>query len=216
MTTYDLSRTLDADASVYPGDPAVAVRPHATHGADGYRVRRLELGSHSGTHVDAPNHVLPDGRTLDDFPIETFAFDAVRVDCTDAGPREAIGRDRLPDEPPDADLLAVHTGWDEYWGTERYLDHPYLDPDAAAWLAEAGFHVGVDALNVDPTPTDRTADDEPAGVPAHRALLGADRLIVENLRSLDAPPERFELCAHPLALADADAAPTRAVARVRE
>ncbi|WP_256391707.1 cyclase family protein [Natronoarchaeum rubrum] len=219
MTTYDLSQSLDAEGTTYPGDPAVSVTPHATHESDGYRVTELALGSHSGTHVDAPSHLLPDGRNLDEVGLSTFAFDAVRIDCTDHGAREPIGRDAVAAAPTDADLLVVRTGWSEHWGTNRYLDHPYLSSDAAVWLAEQGFHVGVDTPNVDPTPrqeptTERT--DEPEGFPAHRALLGSDCLLVENLRNLGAPPDRFELCAYPLPIPDADGAPARAVARVDE
>lgn len=217
MTTHDLSQPLDAEGTTYPGDPAVSVTPHATHERDGYRVSELAMGSHGGTHVDAPSHLLPEGRDLDEFELSTFAFDAVRIDCTDAGAREPIGRDAVAAAPTDADLLVVRTGWSEHWGTDRYLDHPYLSPDAAAWLAEREFHVGVDAPNVDPTPRQAsTADrtDEPEGFPAHRALLGNDRVLVENLANLGAPPDRFELCAYPLPIPDADGAPARAVARV--
>jgi len=221
VTTYDLSQPLDGEGTVYPGDPAVAVTPHATHESDGYRVSELALGSHGGTHVDAPSHILKDGRDLDEFDLSTFAFDAVRIDCTDAGVRDPIGRDAVAAAPTDADLLVVHTGWSEHWGTDRYLDHPYLSPDAAAWLAEQGFHIGVDTPNVDPTPrgdavADDRSDDEPEGFPAHRALLGSDRVLVENLANLGAPPERFELCAYPLPIPDADGAPARVVARVDE
>jgi len=216
VTTYDLSQPLDGEGTVYPGDPDVSISSHATHERDGYRVTELALGSHSGTHVDAPSHLLPDGPDLDEFDPSTFAFDAARIDCTDADAREPIGRDAVAAAPPDADLLVVRTGWSEHWGTDRYLDHPYLSPDAAAWLAERGLHVGVDTPNVDPTPpidAERRSNDEPEGFPAHRALLGSDLVIVENLTALGAPPERFELCAYPLPVSDADGAPARAVAR---
>lgn len=219
MRTYDLSQPLDGEGTVYPGDPAVSATPHATHESDGYRVAALALGSHSGTHVDAPSHLLTDGRDLDEFELSTFSFDAVRIDCTDAGAREPIGRDAVATAPIDADLLVVRTGWSEHRGTDRYLDHPHLSPDAAAWLAENGFHVGVDAPNVDPSPpidADEQSNDEPEGFPAHRALLGNDRVLVENLAGLGAPPDRFELCAYPLPLPDADGAPARAVARVED
>ncbi|SNZ16254.1 Kynurenine formamidase [Natronoarchaeum philippinense] len=242
MPTHDLSQPLDAAGSVYPGDPDVSVTPHATHEADGYRVHALELGTHGGTHVDAPSHLLPDGRDLDEFDLSTFAFDAVRIDCTDYGAREPIGKDAVVEAlsdvdagtptdadagtptdadagtPTDADAVVVHTGWSAYWGTDQYFDHPYLSADAAAALAEAGLHVGVDTPNVDPTPsaTGAGSDDEPEGFPAHRELLGSDRLLVENLHNLGALPERFELCAYPLPIRDADGAPVRAVARVEE
>jgi kynurenine formamidase len=198
----------------YPGDPPVAVESHATAEADGYRVSRLSLGTHAGTHVDAPSHTEPDGRTLGSFGVERFRFDAVRVDCRGLEPRTAIDRNRLPGRV-DGDLLVLDTGWSDHWGTPAAYDHPYLSADAAAWCADQSLDVATDAMSVDPTP--RPGDDAgaggdgEAGVPAHHALLGRDRLILENLTNLSGLPGRFELHAYPLAV-DGDGAPVRAVA----
>ena len=205
---HDLSHPIETGMQTYPGDPAVTVEPAATHGTDGFHVESVECGSHSGTHVDAPAHTEPDGRTLDAYPVERFVFDALRVDCRDVGAREPIPARRVPDA--DVDLLAFRTGWDATWGTDRYLDHPYLSPAAAEACAERGFDVGIDTLNPDPTPSPNAGDDEPTGLEAHHALLGDGSLIVENLAGLGAVGERFELRAYPLAL-PSDGAPVRAV-----
>ncbi|MBB6645273.1 cyclase family protein [Halobellus ruber] len=204
----DLSHPIETGMQTYPGDPDVAVRSHAAHDADGYRVSSLELGSHTGTHVDAPSHVLPDGKTLDAYPLDRFVFDAVRVDCRDLGPREPVPPERIPSA--DADCVVLWTGWDTHWGTERYLDHPYLSPVAARACVDRGLAVASDTLNPDPTPTDAAGDDEPDGLVAHHALLEADCLILENLTGLDAVADRFELRAYPLATRG-DGAPVRAV-----
>ncbi|WP_435157305.1 cyclase family protein [Haladaptatus sp. DFWS20] len=214
----DCTQVLDADATTYPGDPPIERTPHATHKVDGYQVTELGLGTHSGTHVDAPCHTEPDGRTLDSFPIETFVFDALLVDCSGKTAREPIERVDLPN-PTDDDLLVFYTGWDAHWGTKIYFDHPYLTAETASWCAKHDYHVAIDALNVDPTPTEKASDDvsryaedEPEGVPAHHALLGTDHLIVENLTNLDGLPEQFTLTAFPLSVSNADGAPVRAVA----
>ena len=218
MPTRDLTQSLDADATVYPGDPDVESTPAATHESDGYRVTELRLGTHSGTHIDAPSHTEPDGKTLDAFDVESFAFDARVVDCSELEAREPIGVDAVPDresgENPKTEMLVFRTGWDAHWGTDRYLDHPYLSADAAAACAERGWHVGLDALSPDPSPSERGAEraGEPDGVPAHRELLGSELFVVENLTGLEGLPERFELRAYPLALAAADGSPVRAVA----
>ena len=209
---YDLTHPVETGMPTYPGDPSVAVTPHATHTMDGYRVSAVSVGSHAGTHVDAPAHTDPDGRTLDSYPVSAFVFDAVRVDCRDLSARDPIPAARVPDV--DADCLVCWTGWDRHWGTDRYHDHPYLAPAAARACAKRGYAVATDTLSPDPTPTEHARDDDSEGLPAHHALLGSDCLVVENLTGLDAVADRFELLALPLALRG-DGAPVRAVGRPR-
>lgn len=204
----DLSQSIENGMQTYPDDPSVAVRRHASHEEHGVRVDALECGSHTGTHVDAPVHTEPHGDTLGAYPIDRFVFDAVRIDCRDLGAREPIPAERVPDV--DADLVAWWTGWDEHWGTDRYLEHPYLSPAAAEACVDWGFDVAVDSLNPDPTPTENASEDEPEGFAAHHALLGNELLILENLTNLDRVGDRFELRAYPLAI-DSDGAPVRAV-----
>jgi len=211
MPHRDLSRTIRSDMPAFPGDPPVGIEPHATMADDGYRVSAINCGSHTGTHVDAPSHTEPDGRTVDSYPPERFVLDAVRVDLRGHDPRSRTGPDDVPSV--DADVVVFQTGWDEHWGTSTALDHPFLTPGAAERCVEQGYDVATDALNVDPTPSERAAASEPDGVPVHHALLGADRLIVENLMNVAGLPERFELRALPLKLGDGDGAPARAVAR---
>jgi kynurenine formamidase len=222
MTTYDLTHPLSTATPTYPGDPPVAIDPHATMTEDGYRTTRVSFVTHAGTHVDAPAHTEPDGKTLDEFPVAAFRFDAAVVDCTDVDARSPITADRLAagDPPPGADALLVHTGWDDHWGTDRYRDHPFLAPGAAEWLVDRDYHVGLDTFSPDPTPPaagesacdEFDSNPEPGGIPAHHELLGAERFVVENLCGLDRLPDRSTLHAYPLAIEGADGSPVRAVA----
>lgn len=206
---WDLTQPVTDGMPTVPGDPPVSVTPAATVEQDGYAVSRLHLGSHAGTHVDAPAHVFADRRTLGEYAVDRFVFEAVVVDCRDLSARDPIPLGRVP--PADAgDCVVFHTGWDAHWGTDRYLDHPYLSPAAGRACRDRGLAVGIDALSPDPTPTDRAGPEEPSGLPAHEAILGAEHLIVENLRNLSAVSARVELRALPLAF-DGDAAPVRAV-----
>ena len=214
----DLSHPIEAGMQTYPGDPAVEVAPHATHDADGFHVDAVRCGSHTGTHVDAPAHTEPGGRTLEAYPVERFVRRAVVADCTHLGARESIPASSVPGPDADADLVAFRTGWDDFWGTETYLDHPYLSAATAEACADRGFDVAVDTLNPDPTPTDDAGDagdDEPTDFRIHHTLLGDGRLIFENLTNLDRVGERFEFRAYPMALAS-DGAPVRAVGVVPE
>lgn len=214
MPMYDCSHPLTDEMPVYPGSRPVGVETATTVASDGARVTELALDTHVGTHIDAPAHTLADGKTLDEFPLSAFSFDALVVDCTGLSDREPIEQSSLPDVTA-YDMLVVRTGWDEYWGTDRYRDHPYLTAETARWCAENGYSVGLDTFGPDPTPSarpEREHDDEPDGYPAHDALFAENRLIVENLRGLERLPAEFELIAHPLAL-EAEASPVRAVAQ---
>jgi kynurenine formamidase len=207
----DLTQTVQSGMPVFPGDPEVELSEHATVPADGYRVHSLYCGSHSGTHVDAPSHVVADGETLDAFSVERFVLDAVLIDCTECDSREPIGPERLP--ATEADLLVVQTGWSDHWNDRTYRDHPFLTPAAAEFCVEQRYDIAVDALNPDPTPTDRAKPGEPSGFPVHHQLLSEQLLIFENLTNLSGLPERFEFLAFPMKLTEGDGAPVRAVAQ---
>jgi len=205
----DLSHPIETGMQTFPGDPDVSVEAVATAAADGYRVSELRLGTHSGTHIDAPSHVGLEG-SIDGFGIDRFVFDARVVDCTASDAREPIGPSALPDDDG-GEMVVLETGWDAFWGTDRYRDHPYLSPDAADRCVEAGWSVGLDTLNPDPTPSQNATPDEPEGVPAHRRLLGNDLFIVENLRNLEGLG-RCRLFAVPLSIVEGDGSPVRAFA----
>lgn len=205
---YDLSHPITDGMQTFPGDPGVEISGATDFETDGYRVTKFGCGSHTGTHVDAPSHTEPDGLSLDGFSIDRFFGEAIRVDCRDLGPRQPIPPDRVPDH--DADWVVFWTGWDDHWGTDAYLDHPHLATETARRCATRGYDVAVDTLNPDPTPSPNARDDEPDGFQAHHALLGSDRLIVENLRGLERLTDRFELRVPPLPLGG-DGAPVRAV-----
>ncbi|MFW5949806.1 MAG: cyclase family protein [archaeon] len=207
---YDLTHPVETGMQTYPGDPSVSVEAVATYSEDGYRQSRLSCGSHTGTHVDAPAHVERDGRRLEAFEIDSFVMRCHRIDCRDIAARDSIGVDRIPTVDSDIDCLVVWTGWDDHWGTDRYLDHPSLTPRAARSCARQDLALALDTLNPDPTPSPATVTGDPVEFPAHHAILGAGQLIVENLCNLEAVDDRFELRAYPLSLAE-DGAPVRAV-----
>lgn len=218
----DLSRPIETGMTTYPGDPDVTLSPDATHTADGYATSEIRVGSHAGTHVDAPRHTLADGEPIDEGAIGSFALDTHLVDLAGAlDAREPITAATLPAPGAvcdECDLLVFRTGWADHWGTNRYRDHPFLAEAAAKRCRELGVGVGLDTFGPDPTPSAPRAisgeppAEEPHGTPAHDVLLGASLPIVENLCELDDLPERFRLYAFPLRLRDGDGSPVRAVA----
>jgi kynurenine formamidase len=174
---------------------------------DGFRVSRLSLGTHQGTHLDAPSHYLPDGAGAESVPLEKLCGEAVVLDI----PRGRLG---VIDE---AALIAsgelragarilIRTGWGAQWGGKNYaFEGPGLTIGAARLLADRGVWL----LGMD-TASPSEVDSEPV----HRILTVAGVAIVENLANLDLCPPRVELHALPLPLVGCDGAPLRVVAEV--
>ena len=86
----DLSRRVDAETQVYPGDPHVRLEPAATLAAHGVNVLAVHIGSHSGTHVDAPYHFVEGGGRIDEMALGLFVGRAVVLDVRGKGPRERM------------------------------------------------------------------------------------------------------------------------------
>ncbi|WP_396450089.1 cyclase family protein [Actinomadura sp.] len=214
----DLSVPITTGMPVYPGDPEVEAAPALTTAESGVNVLRLHMGSQTGTHVDAPFHIDDALPRLDELPLTRFTGPAAVMDVRGLPPRAPIPPDALPPGLEPGDVLLIATGWSAHWGTDDYLAHPYPAPETAEAIIAAGVRtVAVDALSVDPTPPPGSDDFSLA---VHRVLCGAGAVIAENVTGLDAVVDAYEagcsieLFLFPIALAAADGAPARAVARV--
>lgn len=149
----DLTRPIVEGMSVYPGDPLFQSRPFADHAADGYRGTKLTLGTHLGTHIDAPFHYFCDGETLDSFPVDFFFGSAAVVDLT---PLIGVGSDRFEGRTPGRPaaigcddlegfaplferypIIFLRTGWaSRFHARDYYTDFPSLSPATCDWIAD--------------------------------------------------------------------------------
>lgn len=210
----DLTQPLTTGTPVYPGDPEVTLRPAATRATDGTNLLHVTMGSQSGTHVDAPFHLLDAGARVDEIALDRFLGRGIVIDLRHRGPRTPITIDDLSEVRPRLQpglIVLLHTGWSRHWGSDHYLDHPYLDAGAAELLVEAGIRtVGIDAASVDETVE---GPEHPTGLAAHQVLLSCGGVIVENLTNLHrigVPDPMISVL--PLRIVGGDGAPVRAVA----
>ncbi len=207
---YDLSQPIENGMTYYPGDPQPVIDNNSIASSP-WKVSHLSIGSHTGTHIDAPIHFFPQGKKIDQYGLERFILPGMVVNLSDLQPNQTIDIRMISpilEKLPKGGTLIIRTNWDRYWKTETYSRHPYLTPQAADGLVSAAASlVGIDALNVDST-LESTCH-------AHEILLGNDVLIVENLRGLEqlAPNTLYEFSFLPLLLKDVDGSPVRAVAR---
>ncbi|MEG1603103.1 MAG: cyclase family protein [Cloacibacillus sp.] len=207
MKVIDLGRALEDSMQVFPGDDAPVVERLDSCGC---RSKKLTLSTHTGTHMDAPAHMLRSGVTLDALAPESFFGFGFIIDVSGCAGRKIEPADLglSAAELSAADFLLLRTGFDAKFGTEAYFKNfPVLSARAASFLAEQELKgVGVDAISVDYV--------ESADSPVHQILLGAGLVIIENLTGLDRLPykEPFCLTALPMSIKEADGAPARVMA----
>lgn len=218
MTWHDLTQPFHAGMPHSSSLPSPEVTTLRDVEEDGVNVQRYSAPTHVGTHVDAPRHFVPDGPTIDDYPLEKFTGSGVVLDLD----RESAGEIPLSAVEAAAeavggvrsgDIVLIRTGWGRRFDDhESYRRYPWLAADVADWLLEREVSLlGVDTISPD-RPRAMRPDDWDT-YPHHRTLLPADVLIMEHLYLEAVAGTRLEIVAFPLKLRDGDGAPVRVGAR---
>ena len=208
MNILDLTYVISPHMPVYPGTEGPTLSPACTHEKDGFQETLLSMYSHTGTHMDAPAHVLAGRASLDELPASQFVGKATVIRCDDLGEGGKITMEHLRKNPAaeQADFLLFHTGWGKYWGKPEYFgNYPCVTNQVVDFLIQTGKKgVGLDTISLDPI----------ASLTLHRQLLSTNKaVIIENLCNLDKLPQGlFTFCALPLRYENADGSPIRAVA----
>ncbi len=207
----DLTHFISGTMPVFPGTEAPRITDAFTIDRHGFAEKSLQLVSHTGTHIDAPGHILPGAPRLDGFPAGRYLGPGLVLDLTAVRGRHIEIDDICAYEERlrRADFALLHTGWAKHWGMDEYFGpYPVLSPGAAQWLAEFDLKgVGVDTISVDEVTSTALA--------VHRALFARNLLIIENLVGLaELLGREFTFSCLPLKIADADGSPIRAVAIV--
>jgi kynurenine formamidase len=208
MKAIDLSQMLSPDMPVYPGTEGPKIVDATSIERDGFAEKLLTMYSHTGTHIDAPGHMIPGASTLDRFQVDKFIGTACVLDVAGT-PQSEIGLDLLEAQAGRVEgcgFVLFHTGWDRKWGQDSYFrGFPLLSAEAARWLGGRGLKgVGFDCISVDAVGS--------IDMPIHKIILGAGLVIVENLCKLDSLPDgTFIFSCLPLRMPDSDGSPVRAV-----
>ena len=204
----DVSVPLHSGMVHWPNDPPIRIeRIRDLERGDPCTLSALSMGSHTGTHMDAPLHFIRGGRGLDEMPLSAVI-----------GPARVIAI-RDPDSITPDELRAHRICRGERilfktrnsarcWTADGFVeDFVYLSTAAAELLAERRVRtVGIDYLSVG-------GYREKNGVAVHRTLLGAGIWIIEGLNLSQVRPGVYELLCLPLKIERSDGAPARAVLR---
>lgn len=201
----DVSVLLSPGLATYPGNPPFELTPvkRVAEGASS-NVSRLTMGTHTGTHVDAPRHFFDDRPGTESLALELLIGRARVIDLPHRG---GITEAHLADAGLREDLrVLLRTPNSALWNASDgfHSDYTYLTEGGARFLVEQGVKVvGVDYLSVE--------QFKKPGAPAHHALLAAGVVIIEGLNLSDADPGPYELYCLPLKIKDGDGAPARVV-----
>ena len=176
---------------------------------DGFQEAKITMYSHTGTHIDAPAHMLSDGPYLNDLDIEHFIGNATILDFSNENMKLIdVGSLKSYEEKiKNVEFIIIKTGWSKYWGHKKYFeDFPSLSEEAAKWLSKFNLKgIGIDAISID--------DINSITFAVHKILMPKNIIIIENLVNLESiSSEYFILSIMPLKNKNADGSPVRAIA----
>jgi arylformamidase len=202
---YDVTVPITNTMPVWPSDPPVRLTPKSYIASDGTTIRltNVEMGSHTGTHIDAPWHFVPHGRRLNEIPLETLVGTAHVFYIGGTASIRKSDVERLPLDGVERVLFKTDNSGHWQDGT-FYRDFVYLEPDAATVLVRRGIKlVGIDYLSIDAFTSETH--------PTHCILLEQNVIVVEGLDLNAVPSGEYQMAALPLKIHGADGAPTRVI-----
>lgn len=212
----DLTLPIHEGMPTYPSDwhPIVDIKVMGRIGMEARRSHSVTLGSHTGTHMDSPAHMVQDGITIDNIPLETIVGETKVIDFSNKGKGDYITLNEIENcgtEICKGDRLLIKTGWYKNWGTnDYYTDWPWIQPEAAKWLVDKG--VILVCLDI-PSPDDPNSDTG-YGMqsPIHNIFLENGVILVEYLtNTLNITSDIVKLTALPLKVKDCDGFPARVI-----
>jgi arylformamidase len=204
----DVSLPIGPDLLVWPGDPPVEVVPRLQLvNGDPANVSEVRMGTHTGTHVDPPNHFVEGATGIDAVSLDVLVGEAVVADARHLDrPIEAGDMDKLG-IPPGAERVLLRTANSELWKQDRVQfpdTYACLTPESARWVVDRGIKlIGVDFLSVE----QKGAESHPV----HHTLLEHGVIIVEGLNLGEVEPGNYTLLCLPLKIVGGDGGPARAV-----
>ncbi|ADO84236.1 cyclase family protein [Ilyobacter polytropus] len=207
MKIVDLTHEIRENMPVFPGSECPKFESIGILEKDGFEEKKITIYSHTGTHMDAPKHIIPYGKGLDEFSADKFLGKGVVVD---ARGESSISLDLLieyEEKIEKSDFILINTGWDRNWGKENYYNgFPCMTKKAAQWLSSKKIKgLGIDAISVDPVNSYELVN--------HNIFLKKEIVIIENLKIPEKlHGKKFLFSALPLKTENSDGSPIRAVA----
>ncbi|MFC7320559.1 cyclase family protein [Halobacillus campisalis] len=199
MKMIDITQPVYEGMPVYKNKPEK--QPNFKRNTNGHVTEsRLEIDAHTGTHIDAPLHMVNDGDTFESISMNKLIGEAKVLDLTHV--EDGITKADLESvtiEENDFLLLKTKNSFEDDFNFEFI----YLKEDGARYLAEKKIRgVGIDSLGIERSQPEH---------PTHKALFAADIIVIEGLRLKDVGAKAYQMIAAPMKLIGTDASPARVV-----
>lgn len=203
MKIYDVSLPIKNSMLIWPGDPGVEIKTLATVKKDGIGESRFTLGSHIGTHVDAPSHFLDTNSSVDKISPEKLIGNCRVIDLTRLGRQEILIKDISKISIKKGDRILFKTGNFSLLFKKTFpKSYVYLSFSVATFLANKKISlVGTDFLGIEKRGNPNH--------PVHKVLLSQGIVIVEGLDLTDVKEGVYDIICLPLRIAGADGSPAR-------
>lgn len=202
MRLIDLTHPITNGMAVYfPWHPPTEIAQTANYAQDNCVVHRLTIGTHTGTHIDAPSHIFEGMHHIDEYDLSLWFSEAQVLDFTPRRPNQDITPEEMEKkEIKESVGVIVRTGWDIHFGSEDYYQtYPAITKEAGEILIRKNVRF--------------LAADTPFTMEIHKLFLSLGKPLITNLNNLNALRQPFvKLIAAPLLLRDGDGAPARVIA----
>lgn len=202
MKIIDVSMEISEDMICYPGNPSPEIEKYREIPEDSTTESELTFGSHTGTHVDAPSHVVEGGKSVQELELENFYGDTQVLDLTDC--EEKVDAEDLEKEDISEDIVLMKTDNSSHGYEGFRKDFTYLTLEGVEHLIEQNVKtVGIDYLSLVKFEGGEKAEK------VHRKA-NKEMKVIEGLDLRDVEPGKYTFSGTPLKI-EADGAPVRAV-----
>lgn len=205
---YDLSTNISEELVAFPGDPQYKAKEISSlEKGSKFHLSEIQLGNHTGTHIDFPSHIIKGGKTSNDYPIESLIGQGIIIDVPSN--ESSITKAFIEKQPILVnDFVFFKTSNSNLSKNAKFMNnYVYIEPEATEELLEKKVKiVGIDYISVDKY--------ESEDLPVHKLLLSKDVLIVEGLELNNVPVGRCKIYIMPLKINKMDGLPARVIAKI--
>jgi len=203
MKIYDVSLPIKNNMLVWPGDPQVSIEQISSVAKHGVGKSMFSFSSHTGTHVDAPNHFVENGIGIDKIPRKKLFGDCEVLDLTNIDHKEILPSDLKGVNIKKGSRILFKTGNYKYLHGSKFPNtYVSLSEDGAEYLSRKEvFLIGIDFLSIE--------KHKNPGHPVHKTLLKNGIVNLEGLDLSNILAGRYTIACLPLRVVDSDGSPAR-------